>query len=147
MPQSRIPLYSGIQIADTANTANAAVVRDTDGSINVGQANVASLNNAGASYDGDIVTVTASSYTVLGTDRTILCDCTSNAVTINLPAVAASEGRKLEIKKIDSSGNAVTIDASGSETIDGATTKTLSSQWASRSIKTNGTAWFIIAQL
>lgn len=147
MAQTRIPVYSSVSIADTANTGSAHVVRDTDGSINVGQANTTAINNAGAVYSGDIVTVTAASYTVLSTDHTILCDCTSNAITINLPAVASSEGRTLEIKKIDSSGNAATIDGSGSETIDGGTTKALSTQYASRIIKCNGSAWYIIAQL
>lgn len=147
MPQTRIPLYTGVATGDTSNTGGAYVVRDTDGSINVGQANVSALNNAGAVYSGDIVTVTSASYTVLSTDHTILCDCTSNAITVNLPTVASSEGRTLHIKKIDSSGNAVTIDGSGSETIDGSTTKSLSSQWASRIIKSNGSAWYIIAQI
>lgn len=147
MAQSRIPLYSELKTVDTANTGSAIVERDTDGSVNVGQANTTAINNAGALYDGDIKTVTTASYTVLSTDATILCDCTSNAITVNLPLAASSENRVLHVKKIDSSGNAVTLDGSGTETIDGATTKTISSQWSSRIVKCNGTAWFIIAQI
>ena len=63
---------------DTANSASAAVMRDVDNSINVGQANVAAINNSGADF-GAIKTVTGSTYTVLSTDRTLLCDGTSAA--------------------------------------------------------------------
>jgi hypothetical protein len=50
----------------------------------------------------------------------------------------------LTIKKIDASVNAVTIDGNASETIDGATTKALSSQYASYEIACDGSAWYIV---
>ena len=66
-------------------------------------------------------------------------------MTINLPAVSAISGREYVIKKIDSSGNAVTIDGNASETIDGSTTSSLATQNKYARIKCNGTAWYIIA--
>lgn len=85
-----------------------------------------------------------SPYTALSTDVVILCDCTSGAMTVNLPAVAsAGLGRRYVIKKIDSSGNAVTIDGNASDTIDGATTKSLATQYASATLLNSTTAWYI----
>lgn len=92
------------------------------------------------------VTKTAA-YTALATDDTILVDATAGAITITLPAVASSAGVTLTVKKIDSSGNAVTLDGNASETIDGATTKALSAQWASLTIHCNGSAWYIVGEL
>jgi len=87
------------------------------------------------------ITATASA---LASDYTILCDATSGAITVNLPAAATATGRVLNIKKIDASGNAVTIDPSGAELIDGAATLGTALQWDNYAIQCNGTAWYVI---
>lgn len=62
-----------------------------------------------------------SPYTVLTSDYALLCDCTGGAIQIDLPT-AIGNTRELQVKKIDVSANAVTIDAFGTETIEGALT-------------------------
>ena len=89
-----------------------------------------------------VATKTAN-YTATVNDDVIECDGTSTAFTVTLPAATSSTGQKLYIKKIDASANAITIDGNASETIDGATTKTLSSQYASYTIICNGSGWSI----
>lgn len=91
-----------------------------------------------------IETVTASSDTLDETNHVVLCDCTSNTITINLPTASGISGRIYHIKKIDSSANAVTIDGNGGETVDGTTTKVLSSQYDSVMIVSDGSNWLII---
>lgn len=91
----------------------------------------------------DVVEKSAA-YTALTTDDVILCDCTSAGFTITLPAAASSEGVQLHIKKIDSSSNVLTIDGNASETIDGATTQTTSTQYDSFTIVCDGTEWWIL---
>jgi len=96
-----------------------------------------------------IVTKT-SNYTATNNNYTILVDATGGNVTITLPAAALAYnsvtgvGQVLNIKKIDSSGNSVTIDGNGAETIDGATTVATTTQWTSYTLQSNGTAWFIL---
>ena len=77
-------------------------------------------------------------------DYTVLVNAVGGAVTVTLPAASSVNGQTYIIKKIDASGNAVTIAAAGSETIDGAATKATTTQWASYSIQSDGTGWFII---
>lgn len=92
----------------------------------------------------------SSAYTILTTDRNklILVDATGGAVTITLPAAATAEdGFSVTIKKIDSSTNAVTIDGDASETIDGATTYVISSQYESVSVVSDATKWHIKEKL
>ena len=91
-----------------------------------------------------IIAWAATSDTLDDTYYTVLCECTSNAITINLPAVSGNEGLVYNIKKIDSTGNAVTVDANSSETIDDATTQTISSQYDSIQIICDGSEWWII---
>jgi hypothetical protein len=83
-------------------------------------------------------------YTATDRDHLLLCDATSAAFTVTLPAVASNSGLVLVVKKIDASGNAVTLDGNASETIDGATTLALTAQWNRALIQSNGTAWFRI---
>jgi hypothetical protein len=74
----------------------------------------------------------------------VLVDATAGAVTITLPAANVSAGRSITVKKTDASVNAVTIDGSGAETIDGATTKSLPAQYDSVTVFCDGTQWWIV---
>ena len=84
-------------------------------------------------------------YTATVDDQVILCDATSGAFTVTLPAVSAIGGVQFWIKKVDVSGNAITIDGNGAETIDNVATKTLSGAADTLHIVTNGTAWLVLA--
>ena len=99
--------------------------------------------NVQGSYQDIGINTTTESYVVGATDSAIMADATDGNITVTLPAVATNKGRLLTIKKIDSSANTVTIDGSGSETIDGDTTKVISSQYDSITIISDGSAWYI----
>jgi hypothetical protein len=87
---------------------------------------------------------TTTPYTVAVTDRTLLIDATAGAKIVDLPLAAEAKWRILTIKKIDASGNTVTIDGSGGETIDDAATKVLTVQYQSIRIQSDGTEWWVI---
>lgn len=90
-----------------------------------------------------IETITAASDTLDSDNYTVLCDTSSNAITINLPASTSHTGRIYNIKIIDATNN-VTIDPNGSETIDGSSTLTLSTLNDSVTIQCDGSNWYII---
>lgn len=71
----------------------------------------------------------------------------SSTIVATLPAAASTDaagGRVVTIMKADSGAGSVTIDGDGSETINGATTVSLASQYNYRTIVSNGTTWFVI---
>ncbi len=78
------------------------------------------------------------------TDDVIPCDATSAGFTVNLPAAAGVAGKVFAIKKTDASANVITVDGNSSETIDGATTKTLTIQYESIQIVSDGSNWHIL---
>jgi hypothetical protein len=90
------------------------------------------------------ISTKTTTYTVTSFDHTILADASGGAFTVNLPAAANLTGWEFVILKKDSSGNSVTVDANGSETINGATTQVLSTQYQKVRIKSDGTEWFIV---
>ncbi|MFB6805472.1 hypothetical protein [Streptomyces sp. NPDC056387] len=86
------------------------------------------------------VAAKTSGYTVTSFDEVITADATSGAFTITLPT-AVGRARRVVVKKIDASANAVTIDGAGSELIDGQLTRTLSAQGNAVTLVPSGSGW------
>lgn len=87
------------------------------------------------------VTTQTSDYTASDND-TVLADASGGDITITLPA--PDDEIKVIIKKIDSSSNTVTVATPGSETIDGQSSLSISAQYVSRSIVSDGSNYFIV---
>jgi len=86
----------------------------------------------------------ATSITLTVNHFLVMVDASSGAITITLPASASHANRVYTIKKIDNSGNAITIDANATEKIDGEETIALNLQYSYVTIVCDGTEWFII---
>ena len=86
----------------------------------------------------------SANYTATTSDFAILVDASGGAITITLPTAVGNTGRMYNIKKTDSSTNAVIIDGNGAETIDGDVTKTITDQYVSLTIISDGNNWSII---
>jgi len=71
-------------------------------------------------------------------------DASASAVTVYLLSAKETKGKRFTVKKIDSSANKVIVDASGSETIDDATTATLSAQYESICTMSDGSENWIV---
>ena len=89
-------------------------------------------------------TTTVTTTATISTATYTRCNAGFGAFTVTLPTAVGITGRVYVVKKIDSSGNAVTVDADGSETIDGAASYSLAVQWATVTVISNGTNWEII---
>jgi len=96
------------------------------------------------SFSSPIKTVTAA-YTLTSSDSTVLANASSAAFTVTLPDATTCSGREYVIKKIDSSANAVTVGVTGTQTIDGASSRSLASQYKYITVQSDGSNWYIIA--
>lgn len=86
----------------------------------------------------------ASPLTLTGAEYFVTCDPTGGAYTQALPALSAvTNGTRLTFKNITTGANKVTLDGSGTETIDGALTIDLASMEAVTLIK-QAAGWYII---
>lgn len=79
--------------------------------------------------------------TITTADDTITFSSSGGAYTITLPTASGNTGKIFYFKKTDSSTNIVTIDANGSETIDGALNVQSASIYDELAIQSNGTNW------
>ena len=86
----------------------------------------------------------SANYTVStndGDNVQINTSASGGAVTITFYAASGNAGKLITVKKTDSSANAVTLDGNASETLDGATTATLTAQYDSATFICDGTNW------
>ena len=93
-------------------------------------------------FKANLVTKTGA-YTTTADDYTILCDASGGSFTLTLIALASHLEGIYHIKKTDSSANTVTLDGNGGETIDGALTAVLTTQYESITIQA-GSEWGIL---
>lgn len=94
----------------------------------------------GGAANVDLITVDT---TLTTQHNVVLVDASAGPVLITLPPVAIYAGPGYTVKKIDPSANAVTLDGSGSETIDETTTRILSMQYDAVEILGDGTEWWL----
>lgn len=86
------------------------------------------------------ITTKTASYTLTAEDWTVLGDATAGAIELTLPSAATHWGRVYNLKKIDATGNAVTIVG----TTDGVANRTIVTQYENRQVQSNGTNWSIL---
>jgi hypothetical protein len=137
------PTFTGVPVMSGGPTINGAC------SFSNNIAFTAGIFSSFGDRFGQRVT-TATTVTVGTGDSTIFLDCTSGAVTVNLPALSGQgSGRFLRFVKIDSTGNAATITRASTDTINGATTYVLAAQWDFVVIQGAGTAstfWYVVGK-
>lgn len=80
-------------------------------------------------------------YTATISDYTI--NCTSGTFTVTLPTAVSITGRIYVIK--NTGAGTITIATTSSQTIDGATTKTLNTQYSGYQVQSDGANWIIIS--
>jgi len=171
-PTLDVAAFPSTYLSDTANLARTTTSNTFAGAVSVPDATYGSSWNASAEvptknavYDKveTLAASTAGSFsgvlqtegfaanlrsvsahtTAVSSDFTILVDASGAAVTVELPAVSTVR-RIFAIKKIDSSTNAVVIDGNGAETIDGAATQSIVTQWSALTVHASTAAWFLI---
>jgi hypothetical protein len=121
----------GYRISATAPTSGQMLAWD-------GTAYTPTTPSGGSTYTVRTQTTT---YTSRAGD-VILADATGGAFTVTLP-VATGVTVSITVKKIDASANAVTIDGNAAETIDGAATRLLSTQYEAVTLWSDGTNWWV----
>lgn len=129
-----IDIYVNQSYKLVVKNAVGTTIRTVDNITVIGQA--ASSSAKSANY-----VVTASDR-----DKLFIYDTTSAGRTLTLlAAVSAGDGFMIMIKKNDSSGNTLTIQANGSELIDGSNTLAITGTRTYKRLYCDGTQWLIIS--
>lgn len=97
--------------------------------------------------DGVITEVADTAYTALPSSGVIVYTSLTAPRTVTLPTAVGLKGKEIVIK--DGAGAAathnITIDGNGSETIDGSSTLVISTNYASKRVKSDGVNWFTVS--
>lgn len=118
-------------VPGSAGTASGGATAGVSGTVIIGSSTSTTTITGG--QKGSVVAKTAD-YTVTAFDYIITVDATAGNVTLTLPAASASVGQAYRIKRLDGSVNTITVARAGADTIDGATSATLVTQYSSKDI-------------
>lgn len=133
---------------DTWEPTSDLFVDEANNRVGVNTVTPHSTLHAVGSVAHGLVTVTASYDLTVGTNQHVKTIIVNNAAaaTIALPSAVGIAGREYRIKKVSATGGGrtVTIDPNGAETVDGAATFDLVSQYESITIVSDGANWFIV---
>lgn len=97
---------------------------------------------AGSATSSQFVTVTTNTN-LSSVQNAVLVDATGGNIIINMPS-AVGANYDCTVKRIDSSGNAVTIVPNGAQAIDGQATQQLQFQYTSVTMRSDNANWWII---
>lgn len=89
-----------------------------------------------------------SNYAIVSTDGDdliIAADATAGSFTLTLYTALGNSGRKIRVVKIDASTNIVTIDPTGTETVNGQLTTALTAQYEAINITSDASNWIAFA--
>jgi hypothetical protein len=89
-------------------------------------------------------TAKTTTYPIVAADYVLLFDVSGGTFTTTLPTAVGAAGKEYILKKTDSSLTHVTIATTSAQTIDGASTATLYTQYESIRVMSNGANWEVI---
>jgi hypothetical protein len=134
--------------------ASGLVRMETGGALTLQSTNIDSNTYALSSGGGTInwlvhsppqLAAKSGAYTVTGADDLITGDATGAAFNVTLETAVGIAGRQHTVKKIDASANAVTVNTTSAQTIDGAATFALATRWKYVTVESDGANWLIVA--
>ena len=74
----------------------------------------------------------------------VFADAISGSFTLTLPDAISTVGKQFHVKKIDNTGNTVTIQPSGSQVIDNASNKVITTPYTSINLVSYSNNWWIV---
>ncbi len=90
-----------------------------------------------------VTTITANT-TLVNTNNAIICNAVAGGFTVTLETAVGNSGVVHHLKKSDTTTNIVTVDANGSQTIDGDLTLALTDPLVSITIVSDGSNWHVL---
>jgi len=74
----------------------------------------------------------------------ILADTSGGGFTVTLPLAASATGKPITVKKVSGDGNVLVVDAQGAELIDGDPNLSITGQYVSPTLVSDGSNWWIV---
>ena len=133
---------NGMTITSTSG-GNIVISPSSGGLTGIGTSSPNSVLQVGGALSTALATKTGT-YTVTATDSIVLCNAATGAFTVTLISAVGVAGRQYTFKRLNSGANNVTVAASGAQTIDGAATQVLTTQYQAIRVVSDGTNWDLV---
>lgn len=143
-PTSTLTAKGDLYVATASNTVTRLAVGADNTFLKADSGQSSGVIWASPSGAALAVTSKTTTYTATTADDIILASTSGGAWTLTLYAASGNSGKILRVKKTTNDFSVLTIDGNASETIDGATTTTLDTQYEELQIVCDGTNWHIL---
>jgi hypothetical protein len=130
-------------MADTVRALSALqglLADNTDRAISPQDLRDAVISGVGFCYGRAVATGQA----LTADDRIVAATGGTGGITLILPQASTMQYKTFTVVKVDAGAGAVTLDAYGTELINGAQTYALAAQWNRVTVWCNGTQWIVI---
>jgi len=107
----------------------------------------ASSITADSSFFGSLtrnISSVSGNFTLASTSTVVLANATGGSLTVTLPTAVGIAGKVYTVKRTNSGANTVTVGTTSAQTIDGATTQVLVTQYTSIDVVSDGANWSIL---
>lgn len=135
--------YNGTNLISDAQRNYVLTASDGDGNGHIPDFEQPAGNVTPLFGFGKIQSKTAA-YTIKLTDSLVKADATGGVFNVTLPDSTHIAGFTVIVKRMNSGANAVTVNTTSAQTIDGAASVSLASQYASVRVQSDGTNWMTI---
>jgi hypothetical protein len=96
---------------------------------------------------GAATLITAASYAILPSDTTVEANATAAPITVTLPDATKAAGKSYVVIKTDATSNAVTVNTTSAQTIDGVASRVISGQFNILDCRSDGSNWILVSRL
>ena len=136
---------SAAALENATSATRKRLVLDTDGTFKTKSDTgvIAPLAGVIVRVHNAVVVFGASPYAA-SINETVKVDPSGGAITIDLPTAAGLAGQLIRVKNVTTVVTPITVDAFGSETIDGSLTFVMSSPGEDLAVESDGVNWMIM---
>jgi hypothetical protein len=135
-----------VEVVGTTSDTEATLfrIKSSNGTVLFSVASDGTLTGTFPAAAAPVVTTVTGATTLSDSNDYVVANAAGGAFTVTLPTAVGRTGKGFVVKRLNSGANNVTVGTTSSQTIDGATTRVLTSQYELVGVISDGSNWHVM---